>query len=52
MQAYNDKMYVRAQVISVNSGGYIMHPIGNQNIELFCFYKMGQRGLTLLIRRK
>lgn len=41
VQAYNDKMYVRAQVISVNSGGYIMHPIGNQNIELFCFYKNG-----------
>lgn len=41
VQAYNDNMYVRAQVVSVNPGGYIMRPVGIQHVGLFCFYKNG-----------
>jgi ribosomal protein S1 len=41
VQAYNDQMYIRAKVTNVNSGGYIMHPLGSKDIELFCFYKNG-----------
>ena len=41
VQACHDKKYVRAKIINVNSGGYIMHPIGNHYIDFFCFYKNG-----------
>ncbi len=41
VQAYQNNKYVRAKVKGVNAGGYILHPIGNQYIGLFCFYKSG-----------
>lgn len=41
VQAYENQMYVRAQVTNVNSGGYILHTLGDKEIELFCYYKNG-----------